>query len=196
MVASLGVNCSYFTTIMADDPSLTISQMARSLLQYPQPKNFKTADQDRPWMRPLIEDRYDCLHEITYSTYRNIWDIPLLCICDDSSQTTAEPDGGMAASDPQARLDTREARTETLRLHADHKSRIPTPYISFTTDDLVIQRLVERRREGGARQGKQRSVVIDPKSRLRLGLPILHSVDEMRYYHVPEPIQWIVHILQ
>jgi len=83
-------------------------------------------------------------------------------------------------------LSTRQARKTTLEIHADHKKWEPTPYISFTDSPAGIKTLAQRRRADG-RRGDQTLVVIDPRRRFRLGLPILRAEDEMRYYHAEDP---------
>ncbi len=84
------------------------------------------------------------------------------------------------------RLDYEEIRIKTLETHTDHKNWEDTPYISFSNCPQSLEELANCRR---TRRGRslQRIVVIDPRIRLELGLPILHCGAEMAHYQVKAP---------
>lgn len=95
------------------------------------------------------------------------------------------------------RLDDREMRIMTLGTHVDHRNRKATPYISFSNCPQAIEELANRRSTRKGR-GPQRIVVIDPRTRFELGLPILHCGAEMDHYQVKAPYErdyWQNHFL-
>jgi len=90
----------------------------------------------------------------------------------------------MLARDAKARLDTENRRQSSLALHADYRNwEVPTPYISFTSSSTALRNLVEKRQS----RGSQSIVVVDPRIRIELGLPILHYKDEMEFYGIQPP---------
>lgn len=92
----------------------------------------------------------------------------------------------MLARSARMRLDTDWIRIKTLETHADHKERKDTPYISFTNCPQGLEELANFRRTRRARSF-QRIVVIDPRVRIKLGLPILHCGTEMSHYQAKVP---------
>ncbi|QIW98026.1 hypothetical protein AMS68_003544 [Peltaster fructicola] len=83
---------------------------------------------------------------------------------------------------PRMRLDKEITRKETLNTHADHGDWTDTPYISFTKSPTALQELADYR--GTRNRGNQEIVVVDPRTRFELGLPILNYSEEMAYYDV------------
>lgn len=84
------------------------------------------------------------------------------------------------------RLDDREMRIMTLKTHVDHGNWEDTPYISFSNCPQTIEELANWRSTRRGR-GPQRIVVIDPRTRIELGLPVLHCGAEMDHYQVKAP---------
>ncbi|KAF2457247.1 hypothetical protein BDY21DRAFT_37657 [Lineolata rhizophorae] len=82
------------------------------------------------------------------------------------------------------RLDTTELRRNTLITHADHKTREDTPYISFTNSPSSLQELADFRTSRG---GDQSIVIVDPHTRIELGLPVLRYREEMEEYKIRPP---------
>ncbi|KAK0853256.1 hypothetical protein LTS02_012041 [Friedmanniomyces endolithicus] len=91
----------------------------------------------------------------------------------------------MFARGARMRLDDEKIRIQTLTMHADHKCWEDTPYISFTKSSQSLQDLANQRRT--RRRGDQKVVVIDPRIRIKLGLPILDYGEEMAHYHIDSP---------
>lgn len=111
---------------------------------------------------------------------------PLLRIWDGCSGSRPEKDLKMLSRSPDEALGTREARKDSLALHLYHGNwKVPTPYISFTTSAEEIKNLANFRI--GRRRGDQTLTVVDPKSRIRNGLPVLDVLTEMEYYSIPDP---------
>lgn len=115
-----------------------------------------------------------------------LWDKPLFRLWDCKSGSQPLADGRMKARACEMELHTRRVRQETLRDHANYRDLKPTPYISFTDSKAEVRDLVWKRSKTGKR-GDQTLVVIDPRRRFELGLPILRAEDEMRYYDVADP---------
>ena len=88
----------------------------------------------------------------------------------------------MLARDARMRLDEEDTRRETLKKHADHTNRKDTPYISFTSSPQSLQELADWR--GTGNRGDQWIVVVDPRVRFELGLPILRYSEEIAYYGI------------
>lgn len=84
------------------------------------------------------------------------------------------------------RLDTIKSRMDSLTIHIDHKVWIPTPYISFTTSPSKIEDLANLRAQRTYR-GPHTLTVVDPNTRIRNGLPVLHVADEMKHYGIADP---------
>jgi len=84
------------------------------------------------------------------------------------------------------RLDNEEIRTKTLETHIHHKIWEDTPYISFTNSPQSLEELANCRRTRIGRS-LQRIVVVDPRVRIELGLPILDCGAEMSQYQVKAP---------
>jgi hypothetical protein len=120
------------------------------------------------------------------SIFERLWDKPILRIYDYMSGSRPEEDRRMLARASRMNLSTQHARRTTLKIHADHKKWEPTPYISFTDSPVDIASFAQQRRADGKR-GDQTLVVIDPRRRFELGLPIIRAEEEMRYYHVDDP---------
>ena len=98
----------------------------------------------------------------------------------------SQPDGKyrMLARDARMRLDTEEARFDTLTKHANHGTWEDTPYISFTNSPGALQDLAESRMRN---RGDQSIVVVDPRIRIEIGLPVLHYKEEMEHYRIQSP---------
>ena len=88
----------------------------------------------------------------------------------------------MLARTTRMALHTAKARRDTLETHADHRIWEDTPYISFTKYPAALQSLAESRMNRN--RGDQYIVVVDPRIRLEVGLPVLHYKEEMAYYKV------------
>ena len=84
------------------------------------------------------------------------------------------------------RLDNKEIRIMTLKTHVDHGNWKDTPYISFSNCPRTIEELANYRSTRRGR-GPQHIVVIDPRTRIELGLPVLHCSAEMDHYEVKAP---------
>ena len=84
------------------------------------------------------------------------------------------------------RLDTIESRKDSLTIYIDHKDWIPTPYISFTTSPSKIEGLVNLRAQRRNR-GPHTLTIVNPSTRVRNGLPVLHVADEMDHYGIADP---------
>jgi hypothetical protein len=111
---------------------------------------------------------------------------PLLRVWDEisvSQPTTA--DICLLAGEPRQRLDGREIRREALANHAIQASRVPTPFISFTTSKTAAKNLAFLRSK--TRRQDQWLTVVNPNFRLHRGLPILDMGAEMAYYGVENP---------
>ncbi|KAI0163624.1 hypothetical protein BJ166DRAFT_449303, partial [Pestalotiopsis sp. NC0098] len=109
---------------------------------------------------------------------------PLLRIWDYRSGSQPIDGRGMFSRAPNMRLDTAEVRKRTLARHLYHGDWIPSPYISFTTSPTGVQDLAARRE---ANRGFQTLTVVDPVTRMRLGLPVLDVVTEMDNYDIAGP---------
>jgi hypothetical protein len=90
----------------------------------------------------------------------------------------------MMARAERQRLNTAILRKESLALHLDNADREPTPYISFRSDPVVLEKHVQMRFE---RMGPQEVTAIDPAVRLRKGVSTLSVATEMRHYGIQNP---------
>ncbi len=158
--------------------SLTRST-AKSLLCSAQPSVFKTAEDDRTWSRAWIP----ALRALfPGSVLDQLWDSVLLRTSDARSGSQPNAQHRMLARAARMALDTEKARRDTLTTHADHGIWEDTPYISFTKSPEALQSLAESRMNRN--RGDQRIVVVDPRIRLEIGLPVLHYKEEMAYYEI------------
>jgi hypothetical protein len=89
----------------------------------------------------------------------------------------------MLARDPKRSLDMWEFRQETLLNHIDAAKREPTPYITFTVNSEIASELARIRT---AKRGDQQITLIDPRTRLRLGLPVLELYAEAKNYGIDQ----------
>ena len=88
----------------------------------------------------------------------------------------------MLARAARMALHTKKARRDTLTTHADHGVWEDTPYISFTNSPEALQGLAEFRMN--RKRGNQRVIIVDPRIRFEIGLPVLHYKEEMAYYEI------------
>ena len=131
---------------------------------------FKSEEDQHPWR----------------THYFQTFDKPLLRLWDHCSGSQPDEDGCMRSRAERERLDTFDSRKDSLTIHMDHKVWIPTPYISFTTSPSKIENLINVRARRRSR-GPHTLIVVDPNTRVRNGLPVLHVADEMEHYGVPDP---------
>ena len=120
------------------------------------------------------------------SIYKALEDKPLLRVWDTFSGSIPDSssDGRMLARSPREALATRDARKTSLTTHANNSEWEGTPYISFTSRPNAASDLAEYRRP---KRGNQYFIAIDPRHRLRRGLPILDMGKEMELYGVEDP---------
>lgn len=156
---------------------------AALLLKPATPSVFISAEEKRPWGRIWASA---LRHLFPGSVLDELWDSPLLRTYDQMSGSQPDDAGRMLARDPRCRLDRDEARAKTLAKHANHKIREDTPYISFTNSPQSLQDLANWRTNNKNR-GDQWIVVVDPRVRFELRLPILQYSEEMRYYSIERP---------
>lgn len=165
-----------------------------SLLQSAKPSVFKSAEDKRPWSRkwtPALR------HLFPGSVLDELWDSPLLRTYDQMSGSQPDDVGRMLARDPRSPLDKDEVRVETLAKHANHRIWEDAPYISFTNSPQSLQDLANWRTSNKNR-GDQWIVVVDPRVRFELRLPILQYSEEMTYYSIEPPYgrdYWSSHYL-
>jgi hypothetical protein len=166
------------------------SRIAEELIRSPPLAAFASEEEINSWSKKVtIQDGQPSPVFTRFnpgSIFEELWDRPLLRVWDCMSGSRPQEDGRMLARASRMDLSTWQARETTLKIHADHKKWEPTPYISFTDSPAGIRTLAQRRRADG-RRGDQTLVVIDPRRRFRLGLPILRAEDEMRYYRAEDP---------
>nr|POE90100.1 hypothetical protein CFP56_20567 [Quercus suber] len=103
-----------------------------------------------------------------------------------SGSQPCEGDSRMFARANRMRLDDEETRIRTLEMHADHSIWKKTPYISLTNCSRSLPKLANDRLFGDHRS-VQWIVVIDPRIRFNLGLPVLHYAAEIARYRVETP---------
>ncbi|KAF5027312.1 hypothetical protein F66182_606 [Fusarium sp. NRRL 66182] len=114
-------------------------------------------------------------------------DLPLLRTWDMySGSQPNDATGNMYAREHHLPLNTFKIRKSSLQTHLVHRSRIPTPYISFTSSPVALGELANYRKDRPFR-GAQTITVIDPAVRLEAGWPVLCLGDEMRHYGVSNP---------
>lgn len=142
------------------------------------------AEKMRPWAPKSTLFEANESHPETPSAL--LYSTPLLRIFDDSSGSQPDKQLRMLARAPRMRLDTEEDRRNALSAHADHERRESTPFISFISCPKAAQELAEKRSSKGGRMS-QMLVVVDPRTRLKLGLSILSCRDEMHFYGVRPP---------
>ena len=111
---------------------------------------------------------------------------PFLRLWDQCSGSQPDEDGCMKSRAEHERLDTFESRKDSLTIHINHKAWTPTPYISFTTSPSKIEDLANLRAQRKYR-GPHTLTVVDPNTRVRNGLPVLHVADEMEHYGITDP---------
>ena len=111
-----------------------------------------------------------------------LWDSVLLRTFDAMSGSQPDAHYRMLARDARMHLDTAEDRKNTLTTHGDHRDWTATPYISFTSSPRALQQLADSRMNGT--RGDQYLVVVDPRIRIEIGLPVLHYKEEMEHYGV------------
>lgn len=114
-------------------------------------------------------------------------DRPLLRIwdCKSGSQPQFAQGNRMEARSPRQALITKDARRNSLAIHANHKNWTATPYISFKTSPMLIENYAGVR--STRHRGSQNLIVVNPAVRVRKGLPILDMGAEMRHYGVKNP---------
>ena len=152
---------------------------AKSLLCSAQPGVFKTAEDDRIWSRtwiPALRTREPG------SVLDQLWDSVLLRTFDAMSGSQPDAQHRMLTRDARMRLDTAEDRKNTLTTHGDHRDWTATPYISFTSSPHALQQLADSRMNG--KRGDQYLVVVDPRIRIEIGLPVLHYKEDKEHYGV------------
>lgn len=163
-----------------DTPQLT-REIANSLLQPEERSVFIPAEQQRMWSRKWIPSQR---HLSRDPVLEQLWGRPLMRSYDAISGSEPCPETHrMLARGPRMRLDTKEKRIKTLKTHTDHRIWEDTPYISFSNCPRALEKLADLRTTRPGR-GPQRIVVIDPRVRIELGLPILHCGEELKYYQV------------
>lgn len=125
-------------------------------------------------------------HLVPGSVFDELWDCPHLRTYDVVSGSPPHRiDGRMLARNGKMRLDTENTRTETLSKHTDHTTRVDTPYISFTNRPQSLRELAIWRETRN--RGDQRIVVVDPRVRFELRLPIIRYSKKMTYYSFEPP---------
>ena len=137
------------------------------------------AENERPWSKKWLtalrtRERGGVLDQL--------WDSVLLRTFDTVSGSQPDAQHRMLARAARMALDTEKARRDTLTTHADHRLWEDTPYISFTKSPDALQSLAESRMNRN--RGNQLIVVVDPRIRLKIGLPVLHYKEEMVYYEI------------
>ena len=154
-----------------------------------------TAEEDRPWS--LARTWTSALGGLQSTGLRDIlWDEALMRTYDRHSGSVPDSDGLMLASDPDMRLTTVEERRTALETHANHGKWEPTPYISFTSSSQIVETIANTREEKD--RGSQYLVVVDPRVRFELKMPVLRYADEMLAYHIDPPYiegYWTAHYL-
>lgn len=151
---------------MANDTPLTRT-IVRNLLQSP----FQIEEDVHPWSSVFSADP----------------DKPLLRTWDEFSGSRPSKIGrmsSMSSRSPRKRLDTAEARKEYLTIHADYGDWRRTPFISFTQSPHELQSIAAPRARN---RGSQTITVLNPRIRVKNGLPILNMDTEMRYYQIRDP---------
>jgi hypothetical protein len=110
----------------------------------------------------------------------SLWNKPLLRVWDTSSGSQPlSSSTRLLARDPKRSLDTWDSREKTLLNHIDAAKREPTPYITFTVNPEIASELARLR---AVKRGDQHVTLINPRTRLRLGLPIVELSMEAKNY--------------
>ena len=120
-----------------------------------------------------------------------LWDSPLLRVYDEMSGSQPDDKHRMLACDARMRPDTDQDRPETLKNQANRRCWENTPYISFTNSPQGLWDVAEKRMHKN--RGDQHLVVVGPRVRIKLGLPVLHYAEEMAEYKIPNPDTKPVH---
>jgi len=96
--------------------------------------------------------------------------------------------GSWIGSGKHTPLRTKESRWEALRNHSIWGNfEFATPFVSTTSGpDNVLWRARYHSKQS---RGQVFVTVINIRARRRLGLPVLHAVDEMKHYGVPDPYE-------
>lgn len=115
-----------------------------------------------------LDQLYDCSLMRTYDMY---------------SGSCPKEDRRMLARAPRMRLDNEEIRYKALSTHTNHRERQATPFISFTRSPVKLRNLANFR-SSRPNRGGQRIVVIDPRIRMNLGLPVLSYREEAARYNI------------
>jgi hypothetical protein len=117
----------------------------------------------------------------------SLWHNPLFRVWDSKScNQPCRYTRRIFAGDTGSRLNTFVARKEALENHLDHANRTKTPFISFTSSPEAAAQLAPFRMSRPGR-GPQSLTLVDPRTRLRLGLPILDFSMEKLNYEVNSP---------
>ncbi len=153
-----------------------------------------SAEDERSWARqwtPALG------HLVPGSVLDELWDCSLMRTYDAVSGSPPHHiDSRMLARNARMRLDEEDTRIETLSKHADHTTRVDTPYISFTNRPQSLQELANWRETRN--RGDQWIVVVDPRVRFELRLPIIRYSEEMTNYSIEPPYRgdyWRNHYL-
>lgn len=107
-------------------------------------------------------------------------------VWDSMSRSQLQSNGRFLAEAGEMPLRTRASRVEALTNHSNWGNwGYPTPVVSATSsfDDAAIR----ARRQSSKNRGRVYLTVINPRARLRAGLPLLNAIDEMTTYGVPDP---------
>lgn len=177
---------------MDNDTTLT-RDIAICLLNVTQTSAFIPAEHKRSWSRKYVLGHRS---RNPGSVLDELWDSLLTRTYDMASGSQPGSQRRMFARDARMRLDTEEIRHDTLARHANHRIWEDTPYISFTKSQTSLQDLAEFRSQ--RKRGSQNIIVVDPRVRFDLGLPVLQYSKEMAYYKVEPPYErgyWEDHFL-
>jgi hypothetical protein len=164
----------------------------RILLRPSEQDYIQAEDYKHSWLAHLSQNReghlVNSFAELSI-THSNIPAKPLLRVYDTFSGSIPDHSSKnrMLARLPRAELATHDARKTSLAIHADNGNWTDTPYISFTSRPGAASDLAEFRRLKRPKRGDQYLVAIDPRHRLRRGLPILDMKQEMEAYGVDNP---------
>lgn len=165
---------------------------AKSLLQPSGQDHFQAEEKHHPWLTEPSHHRDGQLanpFSEHSSIYKALEDKPLLRVWDSMSGSIPDPlrENRMLARLPRGELATKDARKTSLATHVDHGIWKDTPYISFTSRPDAANGTAKYRQP---RRGDQHLVAIDPRHRLRQGLPILDIKEEMAAYGVENPYKY------
>jgi hypothetical protein len=118
----------------------------------------------------------------------SLWDKPLLRVWDNMSGSPPNIfTRRMLARDPDRRLNNFLLRKTWLQAHIDHGNwDYGTPFISFTSNHKAVTDLAHFRATRPGR-GAQSLTLVDPRTRFKLGLPIVNFAIEAKHYNVTSP---------